>query len=148
MTGQQATAKAMRCLPAPTNLVRPATYNIFRDNIIPAWEDPGNVGGGRIRVFGQSKQGQPDLKYDQRNMMNQLFVDFLLCIIGGELDNAHVFTGLILDPHKPLLEFWFGKNEEEPETILSTISSKLRILVDQRDFFQPENFKVELKPFS
>ena len=79
-----------------------STYYIFRDSILPAWEDPNNVGGGALIIT---------LKFTELAEQSEfVFMSILLLIIGNTIPQTEEICGVCYSKTKEEIEIWLSAN--------------------------------------
>lgn len=63
-------------------------YSLFKRNIRPMWEDKQNKSGGRWLI---------QLQRQHTGLVDQLWLDTLLCLIGEAFDNAEDICGAVVN---------------------------------------------------
>ncbi|KAK2958802.1 putative translation initiation factor 4E [Blattamonas nauphoetae] len=130
---------ALKNLPSPEQMRKSSNYSIFKDGIKPAWEDKRNVGGGRVQITVKN----PSVKWN----INQLFIDMMLCVMGHDIDFSTNINGLVFNPQKPVIEFWYDKYIQPASLLVSAISQAMDHSVSLGMKYKHEDYKLDQKPF-
>jgi len=101
----------------PNDLSVSADYNLFRDGIVPMWEDPANRNGGKWVV--RLKKG----------MASRCWEDALLALIGDEFQLGDEMCGVVLSTkfQEDILSFW-TKTADDRELTYSIRETIKRVL--------------------
>jgi len=104
----------------------PSAYSLFKDNIFPAWEDVNNINGFEFSI-----------KYYNYNLIDKIWLDYLLSIISNEYEHIDKFNGIriidcsIYNKIMYRIELWFSdindKNiiDKTFKTDFNNITSKI-----------------------
>jgi len=103
-------------IPTPCQLITPCDFYLFKNNIIPMWEDVNNKNGGKITII-LKKNMYP-------NILNNLWLNTLLGCIGHQFYNqsdtddinyGDLICGVVLNirKHQNRINLWINTSNED-----------------------------------
>ena len=101
-------------IPRPAFQPHKSILYFFRENIMPAWEDPANKGGGSLSL---------DLRnVDYSPFSELLFMSISLLIIGNTLPKAYVINGVSFNKGNESIDLWVNAQVQKKELINSLVN--------------------------
>ncbi|OHT07094.1 translation initiation factor 4E [Tritrichomonas foetus] len=99
----------------PIQQLKKGGLALFKEDIKPAWEDPNNKGGTRIKIVRKITKDE---------------LDYIVCaIIGGIIDQTVTapLCGLyVLAAKKMKYELWFGRGSVDPKELAAVLHLKVQ----------------------
>lgn len=78
-------------LMAPSKLGLQSNYHLFKEGVMPAWEDPQNKGGGKWVI---------ELQKGERDLLNTIWLYSILAIIGEAFADSDDICGAVISLRK------------------------------------------------
>lgn len=98
--------RVMNNFPAPTGLPVRSNVHFFQREILPVWESPENIDGGKLMINFR----------DKRSILDKVWIEALMGLIGGTMDPSDIVVGvgINLRPGGDRFSFW-TKTTSRPE---------------------------------
>jgi translation initiation factor 4E len=95
-------------IPSASNLNVPADYYLFKENIIPCWEDTLNKTGGKMTIV--LKKQKDCVNYE---LLDKIWNNTVLGTIGNTFE-SDIITGLVLNirKHQDRINIWTSSSDE------------------------------------
>lgn len=95
-------------IPTASDLNAPSDYYLFKENIIPCWEDVSNINGGKMTIV--LKKQKDRVNYE---LLDNIWSNTVLAAI-GENFNSDLITGIVLNirKHQDRINIWISSSEE------------------------------------
>lgn len=118
----------------PSNLPIKGNYHLFKEGVMPAWEDPANAQGGKWVVEFERRQSE---------ILNQVWLYTSLALIGEQFDDMDDITGCVISCRKARNRLGLWTKTAMSEDVQNRIGSQFRKIMEV-----PERMKVCYQPHS
>jgi len=97
-------------VPVPSNLSEKSSYHMFKEGIVPEWEDKANVGGGKWQIMLMRESRDPGAA--KASQLDAHWLTTLLTLIGeGFAENGEAICGCVMNlrPGADRIAIWTRK---------------------------------------